>query len=118
MRILSPRAHGFVDFLVVIAFLAAPRVLGFEGAPATIARVLAGVHLVLTLATDFPLGLLRVVPFPLHGLLEFGVALALLAMPWLAGFAEIESAKTFYLASGASIFLVFTITDYTRGRGA
>jgi hypothetical protein len=71
MQILSPRAHGYVDYLVVIGFFAGPRVFEFDGVPATIAYVLAGAHLVLTLATAFPLGLVRIVPFPLHGIIEF-----------------------------------------------
>ena len=114
MKVLSPRGHGYIDYLVVLAFCAAPSVLEFEGTPETAAYALAGVHLLLTILTDFPLGLAKLVPFPLHGILEFLVAILLVALPWVLGFHGIEAAKMFYIGAGASVLLVFLITDYRR----
>ena len=115
MRILSPRAHGYVDYLVVAWFLAGPNVFEFGGLAATIAYVLAGVHLLLTITTAFPLGLVKLVPFPLHGLIEVGVAILLFALPWVAGFSGDEIAKNFYVGAGAAVLVAFLITDYTAG---
>ena len=115
MKLLSPRAHGYVDYLVVAWFLAGPNVFQFGGLAATIAYVLAGVHLLLTVATNFPLGLVKVVPFPLHGLIEVGVAVLLFALPWVAGFSIDEVAKNFYVGAGAAVLVVFLITDYLAG---
>jgi len=116
MKILSPRAHGYLDVLAVIGFLAGPRILEFEGTPATIAYALGGLHMLVTLATDFPFGVAKVLPMPLHGLIEFAVSILLFAMPWIAGFAEVEPARCFFLGAGAFVLLAFLITDYTRGR--
>lgn len=116
MKILSPRAHGYVDYLVVAWFLGGPGVFEFGGLAATIAYVLAAVHLLLTIATDFPMGLVKLVSFPLHGLIEVGVVILLFALPWVAGFSGDEVAKNFYVAAGAGVLLVFLITDYTAGR--
>jgi hypothetical protein len=69
MRILSPRVHGVLDYVVVAAFLASPTVLKLSETPALIAYVLAGVHLALTLVTTFPLGAVKLVPFAIHGAL-------------------------------------------------
>ena len=115
MRILSPRAHGYVDYLVVVWFLAGPNVFEFSGTAATIAYVLAGVHLLLTIATNFPMGLLKLVPFPMHGLIEVGVAVLLFALPWVAGFSGDAVAKNFYVGAGAGVLVVFLITDYLAG---
>jgi len=112
MQILSPRGHGYVDYLVVIGFFSGPRVFEFDGVAATIAYVLAGAHLVLTLATAFPLGLVRIVPFPLHGIIEFFVGVVLLGLPWAAGFSGNEMAKLFFLCAGATVILAFLVTDY------
>jgi len=75
MRALSPTVHGILDYLVVIAFALAPSLLGLSGVPATISYVLAVVHLLLTLVTAFPLGAVKLVPFPVHGAIEFVVSM-------------------------------------------
>jgi hypothetical protein len=113
MNLLSAKAHGVIDYLLVVAFLLAPSLLGFDGVPATTARVLAVVHLLLTVTTRFPLGLVSLVPFPLHGILEFFVGVLLLAMPWILGFNDVATAKSFYVGVGAGVLLVFLVTDYT-----
>lgn len=117
MKILSPRAHGYIDFLVVVGFVGGPAVFGFEGLPRTIAFALAVAHLLLTSITAFPMGFVKLVPLPLHGLLEFAISIVLFAMPWLAGFSGDEMARNFYLGAGASVLLAFLITDYLPGRG-
>lgn len=117
MKILSPRAHGYVDYLVVIGFVGGPAVFDLEGLPLRIAHVLALVHMLLTSVTDFPMGLVKWLPFPLHGILEFAVAIGLFALPWIAGFSGDEHARHFYVGAGACVLLAFLITDYTAGRG-
>lgn len=112
MAILGPRAHGCVDYLAVVGFGAAPSVFDLEATSATLAYTLSAVHLVLTLATDFPLGLVRAVPFPLHGLIEFAAAIVILALPWLFGFSADVPARTFYVGASACLLAVFLLTDY------
>ena len=56
MKPITPITHGYFDYVTVAVFLLAPKLLGFEGLPALLSWTLAGVHLALTLATDFPLG--------------------------------------------------------------
>lgn len=112
MKVLTPRIHGYLDYVVVVAFLVVPTLFGFSGLPATIAYVLAAVHLALTLLTSFPLGTLKVIPFTLHGTIELVVSFTLVALPWLLGFASILPARNFYVAAGIVIFIVWLITDY------
>jgi len=112
MKILSPRVHGYLDYLVVVVFLLAPTLFRLEGAPCKISYALAGIHLVLTLVTAFPLGLVKVIPFTVHGALELVVSIALVALPWLLGFAGNAPARNFYVAAGVVIFLVWLVTDY------
>ena len=112
MTILSPRAHGFLDLVAVAGFLAAPRLIPLTGLPAMIAYALACVHLLLTLLTDFPLGILRLVPFTAHGAIELVVSVALALLPWLLGFSADHAARNFYAAVGVALFLVWLITEY------
>jgi hypothetical protein len=116
MKVFSPRGHGYIDYLVVLGFLGGPTVFGLQGPPEVACYVLACVHLLLTIATDAPFGLVRAIAFPLHGILEFFVSIALMAMPWLLGFHADEVARNFYIGSGACVLLAFLITDYRKVR--
>lgn len=115
MRILSPRTHGYLDYVTVAIFLLAPLVLGLGGNPALLSYTLGIVHLVLTLLTRFPGGISRIIPLVVHGLVELAVAIALILLPFWAGFSPGSPARRFYLAMGAVLFIVWLLTDY---RGA
>ncbi len=112
MKILSPTVHGFLDYLVVVAFAVAPTVVGLAGLPAAISYALAAVHLLLTLVTAFPLGAIKLVPLWLHGAIELIVSVALVALPWILKFAADTTARNFYLGAGALIFVTWAVTDY------
>jgi hypothetical protein len=112
MNIINSKVHGILDYAVVIGFAFAPILLGFSGLPATISYVLAAVHLLLTLVTAFPLGVIKIVPLPLHGAIELVVSIALVALPWILKFASDTAARNFYLGAGVLIFVVWRITDY------
>lgn len=112
MRVLTPRLHGVLDFVTVAVFALAPVVFGLEGAAATLAYVLAAVHLTMSLFTaGLPISLSGVVPFPLHGLVEAVVGVALGLIGWLV---FDSTAQTFYLVMGVVILAVFALTSYTR----
>ncbi|WP_437330243.1 SPW repeat domain-containing protein [Sorangium sp. So ce381] len=112
MKMLSPRAHGFVDYAVAALFLLAPSLFGFGGLPETLCYVLGAAHLAMTLLTAFPLGAAKLIPFPVHGAIEATVAVLLVAAPWLFGFDEEPAARSFYLVSGVAVGLVWLATDY------
>lgn len=112
MRILDARIHGFLDIVTVLVFLLGPLAFGLGGSPAAISYTLAVVHLVMTLLTRFPLGRWKVIPFPVHGIVELVVGLALLILPSYAGYAPGSPARRFYLGMGAVILVVWALTAY------
>jgi hypothetical protein len=112
MKILGPTAHGMLDYLVVAGFALAPAVVGFSGLPATISHLLAIVHLGLTLATAFQLGIWKLVPLPVHGTIELIVSVVLVALPWIIGFSADKRACAFYVGAGTAIFLTWLLSDY------
>lgn len=75
------RVHGVIDYTTVAAFLNAPMVFGFHGNGATIAYWLAGIHLLMTGGTDFPVGLFKFIPFRVHGATELVAGLFLIVSP-------------------------------------
>ena len=112
MKILNAKFHGFVDFAVVAAFLTGPALLGFSGLPMKLSYALAAIHSGLILTTIYPFGLIKLVPFTVHGMIEFVVAIGLVAFPWVLGFSSEEAARNFYVAAGVAVFLTRMTTDY------
>ena len=113
MKPITPSAHGYLDYVTVAVFLLAPKLLGFEGLPALLSWTLAGVHLALTLATDFPLGWLRWLPFWIYGWIERIVGPALVLVAFVPNFSGGGSAFGFYLLMGLVIIAVGWLTDYS-----
>jgi hypothetical protein len=118
MKIINAKVHGYLDYLVVLVFLAAPSLFHFSGIPAIISYTLAGVHLALTLLTDFPLGALKKVPLKWHGIIELIVGPVLVALPFILGFGSEPAAQYFYLVNGIVILTVWFLTDYGNAKKA
>jgi hypothetical protein len=113
MRPLHAGLHRMLDFVTVVAFAAAPAVLGLTGTPAMLSYVLAGVHLVLTLVTRFGAGG-GPVPLKVHGAIELVVGVVLAVLPFAAGWGGV--ARTFFAAAGVVILLVWALTAYEPRR--
>lgn len=113
MKFLSPQVHGVLDYLLGALFIGAPFWLDFVSPLAQIISLAVGATvLLLSLMTRYPLGVLRVIPFPVHGAVEFVAALALIAMPWIAGFDGVPPARNFFVGTGVALFAVWLVTDY------
>ena len=112
MKILNATIHGILDYVLVVAFALAPTIFELEPTTATVSYILAVVHLLVTLSTSFPLGILKYISFRFHGLIELFVAICLFILPLGAGYTG--TARNFYLAAGAIIFVVWLLTKYSE----
>jgi SPW repeat len=110
---ISARIHGVLDYATVAGFLNAPMVFGFHGTPATIVYWLAGIHLLMTGCTDFPLGFFKFIPFRIHGAIELVAGVFLIAAPWIYGFAGDSVPRNFFFVMAIVIFVVVALTDYS-----
>ncbi|HZH25959.1 MAG TPA: SPW repeat protein [Azospirillaceae bacterium] len=90
MRFLPTRLHGVIDYLWGLALLSTPWLLGFADVPAaTWVAVVFGVGAILYSAlTAYELGLLKILPMPMHLILDGIGGVVLAASPWLFGFAD------------------------------
>lgn len=114
MNLLTRAQHVYLDLVLVVVFVVAPLVLDFSAGEATLAYVLGGVHLVMTSMTaGLPLAPGRLIPLPLHGLVEAVVGVVLGLLGWLAFDGD---AGVFYLVVAAVILLVFAVTPYLDQR--
>jgi hypothetical protein len=109
--VISPRVHGVLDYASAALFLLAPTLFGFDGAPAVLSRSLGVAYALFSLATAYPLGVVRTIPFPAHVALDVVLGVLLLAAPWLLGFSADDTARNFYLAIGAVSVVVPLLTD-------
>lgn len=110
---ISPRTHGYIDYGYGAALFAAPYVAQFDETARMTSLSIGAMHTGLSLITNYPLGAARVVPFWLHGAIEFAMGLTMIAAPWLLGFAKKDkAATTFFVTSGASVLMLWTFTDY------
>ncbi len=116
MKVLSPKIHGYLDYITVVIFLVAPTFLSLEGVPMILAYALAIIHFTMTILTDFPLGAFKLISLKIHGIVEFVVGLAIPVTPFILGFEGASFA--FYLGVGIVIFVVGHITDYEPERVA
>ena len=112
MKMISPTNHGYLDFATVVIFLLVPTLFSLNGLPAILAYALAIIHLAVTLATDFPFGVIKIIPFKLHGWIERLVGPSLVVMPFILGFANDAAARNFYVFIGLVIIVVGMLTDY------
>jgi hypothetical protein len=90
MRVIPTRIHGVIDYLTGVLLIASPWIFGFAiGGPAQWVPVILGA-LVLgqSLVTDYERGLARLLPMPMHLVLDFLNGLLLAASPWLFSFAD------------------------------
>ena len=112
MKIINSRVHGIIAYLVVVFLLAAPGLFGLPETTALFTYVLGGIHLVLTILTKFELGLIKVIPFRIHGWIELIVAIALVGVAFYLGGLEGDLARNFYLGFAGAVFLTWALTDY------
>ena len=116
MNILTSKSHGILDYIFSIFLLASPTLFQMEGSLSTITYALGVVHLAMTMMTNFEVGLIKVIPFRIHGLIEVFVALVLIGLAfWFSNNSEqAELGFYYYLALAGVILIVFTITDFKR----
>ena len=116
MRVIGIWSHGVIDYLMVIILAIAPSVAGFNGRQAMICYGLAVLHFLLTIVTRFPLGVVKVLSFTLHGSVEFMVGVLMIILPWLGGFSAGLNSRNFFVAIGVLILVIWAMTDYRNIR--
>ncbi|HEY2580936.1 MAG TPA: hypothetical protein VGI43_03975 [Mucilaginibacter sp.] len=111
MKFISPAIHGIIDYIVVIFLLASPTVFGFTGTLSIFTYALAGIHLLMTILTDYDVGLVKVISLPLHGFIESIVGVILIALAYTL-FHDNATGKLFYIIFGTVVLYTWLLTDY------
>jgi len=113
LKVISDTTHGILDYLTVAIFALAPSILGLTGFAALASYALAAIHLAMTLLTNMPLGVIKIIPMRLHALVEMIVGpvlvVAALVLPTIVG-----DRREFFLVMGLVILAVWLLSSYGR----
>jgi hypothetical protein len=90
MRFISTRTHGVLDYVVGALLIVVPYNLGFaDGTVAQwVPQLLGLVAIGGAMLTDYELGVVRVIPLPIHLGIDIASGVLLALSPWLFGFAD------------------------------
>jgi hypothetical protein len=108
--------HGLIEYVAAVALVAAPFVLSFDSGAATAGALIAGVLvLVVAACSEGPTSLVNQIPIAVHFTLDWLLALALIALPFVTGFSDETNPTVFFLALGV-LHLLVTIGTRFRPR--
>ena len=90
MRFISTRTHGVLDYVVGALLIVVPYILGFADGTAAqwVPQLLGLVAIGGAMLTDYELGVMRVIPMPVHLMIDIGSGALLALSPWLFGFSD------------------------------
>ena len=113
VRLLPARVHGMADYGSAFALIVVALVVGGSGRAVGTGVVLGAVLLVVSIFTDYPLGLVKVIPFVVHSAGDYVGAAGLIAAPFVLGFNDTDGGLTaFYVFMGVALVAVSLVTDY------
>ena len=113
VKLLPAWFHAAADYGVgALLIIVALAVGGSTGAVATGVAV-GAVVLVVSMLTRYPLGVLKVLPFPLHSAGDYLAAALLIAAPFALNFTTSDPGLSiFYVLGGVAVLAVSLITNY------
>ena len=105
--------HAIADYAVGVLLIVVALVdNGSTGAVAT-GVVVGAVVLVVSALTRYPLGIVKVLPFPVHSGGDYLAAALLIAAPFVLNFASAEGGMAaFYVVMGLAVLAVSLVTNY------
>jgi VIT1/CCC1 family predicted Fe2+/Mn2+ transporter len=111
--------HGAIEYAAGVLLIVAPFLFAFESGAAVAVSIIAGVVVIVVAAsTDGPSSLINSIPIPAHLLLDFALAAALIASPFLFAFSDESSPTAFFLAIGVVHLLVTLATRFKSAAAA
>ena len=107
MKFISKQIHSILDYPVAIALIGLPFLLGLgESSPLAFQlSVGAGVAaLILTILTDHQTGLIKVIPYKVHLMVDLLVAIVFIIAPFVLSFEGLDA--YYYWINGLAVLLV------------
>jgi len=109
---LTAKIHGVLDYMVVAFLFASPVIFRLPTTTALCTYAIGVIHLVLTLTTDFPMGVFKIIPLKIHGMVELIVSISLVGIAFLLERYDGPVAYYYYLGFASAVFITWLISDY------
>ena len=104
---ISRFVHGVVEYLAGVLLIAAPFLLAFDDGAATAVSIVAGViALIVAASTEGATSMIDSIPISVHVLLDYVLAGALLAAPFLFAFSDETAPTAFFIVLGVAHLLI------------
>ena len=101
--------HGIVEYAAAILFIAAPFLFDFkEDAPTALSLVVGVLVLIVAASTHWRTGLIDSIGVHAHAMLDYALAIFLIAAPFIFGFSDDGTAAAFFIVLGV-VHLMLTI---------
>ena len=101
--------HGLVEYAAAFLLIAAPFIFDFSKDAATALSVIVGVLiLIVASSTAWRTGLIQSIPVQAHVMLDYVLAIFLIASPFVLGFSDDGTAAAFFIILGV-VHLLLTI---------
>ena len=96
-------AHQMIEPFAALLLIAAPWIFGFsDNDTATTLSVIVGVIVLITgMSTRWRISLVKLIPLRTHFMMDLAVGVALIALPFIAGFSDHGGATRFFVIAGA-----------------
>lgn len=105
--------HGVIEYAAGVAFIAAPLLFGFESSTATGLAVTVGIVILLVAATtQGPTSLVDAIQVVVHVVLDYVLAVFLIATPFLFDFSDDTPATVWFVALGVAHLLITVGTRF------
>jgi hypothetical protein len=109
-KAISPKAHAIIDYMIVGSLLVTAAWFWRRSKRAAIAALIAGgSELAVSLLTNYPGGVKKVINFRTHRDIDFGLGAMTTTLPEFLAFKD-EVEKRFFLLEGAMITAVSQLT--------
>jgi len=110
-RVISPKTHAIIDYIRAGSFLTTAVWFWGRNKRAGIAALIAGgAELAISLLTNYPGGMKKVIDFRTHRDIDFGLAAMTATLPEFFAFKN-EDERKFFMAEGA---MIAAVTELTR----
>jgi hypothetical protein len=107
--------HGLFEYIAGVALIALPLILSYDSGSATAASIVLGVLVIFLAATTaWSTSLVNSVPLPVHILLDYALAVVLIASPFLFSFSDETTPTAVFIAAGILQLLISIGTRYRK----
>jgi len=111
-KAISPKTHAIIDYVMAGSFLVTAAIFWGRNKRAAIASLISGgAELAVSLLTNYPGGVKKLINFRTHRDIDFGLGAMTATMPEFLAFNS-EAETKFFLAQGATITAMTQLTKF------